>query len=235
MPSNQEWRGCFAQLEKIIDQPINAAQQLQLQSYVGLLLKWNKTYNLIGPSTVSSILDRHIEDSAPLLPLLSHALPSSPHALLNIADIGSGAGFPGLVLALLSPPGMRFDLIESAGKKARFLQYVVNNLSLADNCSVFNQRAEQHQMHHKDEYHFVVSRAVGTLSLLAQLAQPLLIPGGSVLALKGERSEEEIEAFLSTPFSGSFETPKLLPVESIPGATIIRLRKVSRGTLSEQT
>ena len=181
MVSNSEWQNCFIKLETIIKRPVSAHEQEQLKSYINHLLKWNKSYNLIGPSTVSSILDRHVIDSAPLLPLLQNNK--------TIADIGSGAGFPGLILAIFLKPPTQIDLIESAGKKARFLQYIVNQLGLSDRCNVYNERAEKHSLNKNNEYYFVVSRAVGTLSLLAKLSVGLLMPQGSCLALKGERSQ----------------------------------------------
>jgi 16S rRNA (guanine527-N7)-methyltransferase len=222
MPGNQEWNSCFSRLESLLKRPISQDEQDGLQAYVSHLLKWNKTYNLIGPSTVTTVLERHIVDSTPLLPLLPD------HA--KIADIGSGAGFPGLVLAILSKPPTQISLIESAGKKARFLQYIVNQLALSNRCTIFSERAEKHSLNKNNEYHFVVSRAVGTLSLLAKLSVDLLQPGGSCLALKGERSESEIIDFLKTPLKNSFELPIIIPVAEIPGATIIKLKKVSRET-----
>jgi 16S rRNA (guanine527-N7)-methyltransferase len=222
MPSNQEWTDCFSRLESLLNRPLKELEKEQLERYVAYLIKWNKTYNLIGPSTVSTILERHIIDSTPLLPLLSPGK--------KIADIGSGAGFPGLVIAILSPPTTQIDLIESAGKKARFLTYIVNQLELSGRCQVFNLRAEQHSLNKNNEYYYVVSRAVGTLSLLAKLSVGLLMPQGSCLALKGERSQAEISEFLEGPHGSFYEAPEIIPVDTTAGATVIRLRKVSRGT-----
>jgi 16S rRNA (guanine527-N7)-methyltransferase len=222
MVSNSEWQNCYLSLETILKRPISTKEKEQLKSYIDHLLKWNKSYNLIGPSTVSSILDRHVIDSAPLLPLLQKNK--------KIADIGSGAGFPGLILAILSDPSIQIDLIESAGKKARFLQYIVNQLGLGDRCNVYNERAEKLSLKNNNEYYFVVSRAVGTLTLLAKLSVDLLQPGGSILALKGERSEEEIQEFLASPLQDLYESPQVRKVEEIKGANIIILKKVSRET-----
>ncbi|MBF0449073.1 MAG: 16S rRNA (guanine(527)-N(7))-methyltransferase RsmG [Magnetococcales bacterium] len=222
MPNPEEWSRCFTRLQRLTGQLIDSQQQLRLQRYVELLLKWNRTYNLIGPSTVSSILDRHIIDCAPLLPLLP--------AGSRIADIGSGAGLPGLVLAILSPPPSQISLIESVGKKTRFLSHVTHQLELDKNCVVYTQRAEQHAKQKINKYHFVVSRAVGTVSLLAKLSVDLLQPGGYCLALKGERSEHEVFEFLSTPQHLFFEKPEIIPIDDIPGATVVRIKKVPRET-----
>jgi 16S rRNA (guanine527-N7)-methyltransferase len=168
-----------------------------------------------------------VVDSAPLLPLLVSP-PLTP--TIHVADIGSGAGFPGIVLALLAPSSFRFSLIESAGKKARFLQHVVNRLGLKDRCHIYPERVEKHSLTKNNEYHFVVSRAVGTLSLLAELSLDLLQPGGHCLALKGLKSESEIKAFLATPLQSSFTVPTIIKLADPPGATIIQLTKVPRGT-----
>ncbi|MBF0194547.1 MAG: 16S rRNA (guanine(527)-N(7))-methyltransferase RsmG [Magnetococcales bacterium] len=222
MVCNNEWQNCFDKLETIIKRPITSQEQEQLKSYIDHLLKWNKSYNLIGPSTIPSILDRHVIDSAPLLPLLQNNK--------IIADIGSGAGFPGLILAIFLKQPAQINLIESAGKKARFLQYIVNQLDLKDRCNVYNERAEKHSLNKNNEYYFVVSRAVGTLSLLAKLSYDLLQPGGFVLALKGERSEEEIKDFLASPYNELYEKPLFSEIKEIGGANIVSLKKVSRET-----
>jgi 16S rRNA (guanine527-N7)-methyltransferase len=222
MPSSKEWSTCFERLETIINRPLVANEEVNLQGYIGLLLKWNKNYNLIGPSTVPTVLERHVVDSTPLLPLIT--------ADKKIADIGSGAGFPGLILAILSQPPTQFNLIESAGKKARFLQHAINHLDLKDRCRVFEERAEKHVLKFSEDYYYVVSRAVGTLSLLAKLSHGMLQPGGSCLALKGEKSYAEIEEFLASTSRNYFELPEITTIESITGATIIRLKKVSRET-----
>lgn len=229
MPNAHEWNRCFVKLEAIIKHPLSEVQKSNLLVYVEHLLKWNKTYNLIGPSTVETILDRHIVDSAPLLPLLSKSAEPS-NSVTKVADIGSGAGFPGLLLAILSASDLQIDLIESAGKKARFLSYMVNKLALNKRCRVFAERAEKIALTKNCEYHFVVSRAVGTLSLLARLSCGLLQTEGCCLALKGERAEQEIVDFSASKESKFFAEPVIIPITGIPGARIVSLKKVSRET-----
>ncbi|MBF0359091.1 MAG: 16S rRNA (guanine(527)-N(7))-methyltransferase RsmG [Magnetococcales bacterium] len=222
MPSSKEWSACFSRLETIIKRPLITAEKANLQGYIELLLKWNRSYNLIGPSTVATVLERHVIDSAPLLPLISSGK--------KVADIGSGAGFPGLILAILSQPHTQINLVESSGKKVRFLQHAINHLDLQDRCRVFQERAEQHVLQFSGNYSYVVSRAVGTLSLLAKLSHGMLQPGGCCLALKGERSDAEVAEFLSGSFRSFFENPEIIDIELITGATVISLKKVSRET-----
>ena len=116
---------------------MSAANQRQLLNYVELIIKWNRAYNLTSVRDPQDILVRHIFDSLSALPYLEGD---------SIADVGSGAGLPGIPLALANPD-RHFTLIDSNGKKARFLFHVVHTLRLA-NVSVINERVEGFQKSH---------------------------------------------------------------------------------------
>lgn len=108
----------------------------------------------------------------------------------RIADIGSGAGFPGLVLAM-ALPASKLDLIESVGRKCEFIQRAVDAAEIA-NVNVLNARSEEvARGPRRDSYDAVTARAVGRLSTLAELASPLLRNGGVLVAWKGKRDAEE--------------------------------------------
>jgi 16S rRNA (guanine527-N7)-methyltransferase len=108
----------------------------------------------------------------------------------RIADIGSGAGFPGLVLAVALPDS-RVDLIESVGRKCEFIQRAVDEAGIA-NASVLNARSEELASGEmRESYDAVTARAVGRLSTLAELASPLLRNGGVLVAWKGKRDPDE--------------------------------------------
>jgi 16S rRNA (guanine527-N7)-methyltransferase len=108
----------------------------------------------------------------------------------TIADIGSGAGFPGLVLAV-ALPGARLDLVESVGRKCDFIQSAIDAAGIA-NARVINARSEElAQADGREAYEAVTARAVGRLSTLAELASPLLGDGGALVAWKGKRDPEE--------------------------------------------
>lgn len=114
----------------------------------------------------------------------------------TIADIGSGAGFPGLVLAA-ALPAARIDLVESVGRKCDFIQRAIDASGLA-NANVVNARSEDlAKSEGREAYAAVTARAVGRLSTLAELASPLLIDGGVLVAWKGKRDPDE-EAQLAT-------------------------------------
>jgi 16S rRNA (guanine527-N7)-methyltransferase len=141
-------------------------------------------------ASVSSVTDPqrawrvHVEDS--LTGLEFDQLASAS----RIADIGSGAGFPGLVLAV-ALPNARVDLIESVGRKCEFMRRAIEVAEIA-NARVHNARSEQlAEDQGREAYDAVTARAVGRLSTLAELASPLLERGGVLVAWKGKRDDEE--------------------------------------------
>ena len=165
----------------------------------------------IADSTRSRALQVHIADS------LSGLEFEQLRRAERIADLGSGAGLPGLVLAA-ELPGARVDLVESVERKARFLREAVERMGLA-NAEVVPERAEAWSgAAGRDAYDAVTARAVGSLATLAELASPLLRSGGSVLAWKGRRDPDQearleraagrlaiepVEVRAVTPYEGS--------------------------------
>jgi len=141
----------------------------------------------ISVSSAQRARDVHIADS--LRGLEVEAL-AGAH---RIADLGSGAGLPGLVLAACRPKA-RFDLIESLGRKCEFLRDAAERMGL-DNTTVICDRSEDWaSAQGREAYDAVTSRAVGSLATLAELASPLLREGGVLVAWKGARSEAEESA-----------------------------------------
>lgn len=151
---------------------------IQKEKYAKLLFEWNKVHNLSGAKTIEDIY-KNIEDSLGAKELLCDAQ--------NIVDIGSGAGFPGLLLAL-EYPQKRFVLTEPIKKKASFLKAAVRNLGLA-NVEVQSCRVEQLD----EKFDFVVSRAVAPTKVLLQIAQSVVTPQTHYLFYKGEEVYNEIE------------------------------------------
>ncbi|MFP5389790.1 MAG: 16S rRNA (guanine(527)-N(7))-methyltransferase RsmG [Thermoleophilia bacterium] len=142
----------------------------------------------------------HVADS--LTGLEFGALSEAP----TIADIGSGAGFPGLVLAI-ALPGSRIDLIESVGRKCDFIQRAIDHAGIA-NARVINARSEDLAAGGgRENYAAVTARAVGRLSTLAELASPLLVEDGVLVAWKGKRDAEE-EAQLERAAEGLAMRPE---------------------------
>jgi 16S rRNA (guanine527-N7)-methyltransferase len=143
-------------------------------------------------ASVSSVTDRerawrvHVADS-----LSGLEIPALREAG-SIADIGSGAGFPGLALAV-ALPAARVDLVESVGRKCDFIRRAIAAAGI-DNARVINSRSEElARGEGREAYAAVTARAVGRLSTLAELASPLLEEGGALIAWKGKRDPEEEE------------------------------------------
>ncbi len=149
----------------------------RLARHLDLLRRWQKRINLVGAATLADPWRRHMLDSAQLAPLIPEGA--------RVADLGSGAGFPGLALAILR--GGPVALIESDARKAAFLHEAVRETGAP--AAVHNARAESLDL----TADAVVARACAPLDRLLGLALPLLAPGGVCLFLKGARVEEEVE------------------------------------------
>ncbi len=161
-------------------------------AYHAVLLKWQQKINLVSAATLESIWDRHFADSAQYFGLLR-----DDDAVL--VDLGSGAGFPAIPLALMAQAKDRttqFHLVESDGRKAAFLVEAARVVELLNvNIRIHAQRAEKFAAGAMaGTANVVTARAMAGLSDLLAYAQPLLAPAGRCLFLKGERAQEEIDA-----------------------------------------
>ena len=155
-----------------------------LLAYLALLDRWNRTYNLTAIRDPREMVTRHLLDS-----LAMHAFVEDG----SLADLGSGAGLPGIPLAL-AKPGLQVTLVESNGKKARFLREAVRTLGLT-NARVAESRAEQLDLQADNggmAYDAITARALDTLAGIIKVGGHLLKPGGKLLAMKGIRPEQEI-------------------------------------------
>ena len=156
------------------------AQLDALLAHLDLLDEWGTRMNLTAIRDRPSQLTRHVLDSLSVRPWLRGPA---------VADIGSGAGFPGIPLAIVVPE-FQFTLIESTGKKARFLTHVRDTLRL-DNVTVVNERAEKFHPH--APFSSVLARAVGSVADLLRYSASLVGPGGRLLAMKGRLPKNEID------------------------------------------
>lgn len=161
----------------------------RLQNYEMLLEKWNNTINLVASSTMADLWSRHFLDSAQLLDL---AAPDARHWV----DLGSGGGFPGLVIAILAHerrPDLRLTLIEGDGRKAAFLGTAARTLGLA--ARILNGRIEDADPQGGD---VVSARALAPLPKLLGFARRHLNPGGTAILPKGARADQELTEALAT-------------------------------------
>jgi 16S rRNA (guanine527-N7)-methyltransferase len=157
------------------------AQMRDLDRYRLMLEDWNGRLNLVGPSALASFWPRHALDSAQLLRLAPDAL--------RWADLGTGAGLPGLILAIMlkTRPGARIHLVETLTKRCRFLEAVVEALDLP--AEVINGRAEAIPL----AVDVVTARAVAALPRLLTFAHPCLKAGAVGLFLKGRTAQSELD------------------------------------------
>ncbi len=163
-----------------LDLPIDNRQALL--AYLALLARWNGTYNLSAIREPKEMLVRHLFDSLAALPHVGGQ---------RLADIGSGPGLPGIPMAL-ARPDLRVTLVDSNGKKTRFLREAVRHLQLGDRCTVMQTRAET--LADVEGFDTVTSRAFATLADFVGATRGLLAPGGRWLAMKGRRPDDEIAA-----------------------------------------
>ena len=159
-------------------------QAKRLAAHLDLLDEWGTRMNLTAIRDRSSQITKHVLDSLSVRPFLGGE---------RIADVGSGAGFPGIPLAIVEPH-RHFTLIESTGKKCRFLEHVRDALGLA-NVEVVQSRAEA--LRPAARFDTVLARAVGPVAELVKLAGPLVAGGGRLLAMKGRYPEEELAGKLN--------------------------------------
>jgi 16S rRNA (guanine527-N7)-methyltransferase len=151
----------------------------KLVQHLDLLDEWGGRMNLTAIRDRPSQLTKHVLDSLSVRPYLRGR---------RVADVGSGAGFPGIPLAIVAPE-IHFVLIESTGKKCRFMEHVRDALGLG-NVEVVQSRAEAHQP--AVRYDTVIARAVGPVADLVRYAGPLVAGGGRLLAMKGRRPDDEL-------------------------------------------
>ncbi len=173
--ASQLRRGCEElQLE------LDARQQACLLEYLALLVKWNKAYNLTAVRDPAQMVVRHLLDSLAIAPFVGGQ---------RLIDIGSGAGLPGIPLAI-ALPGRHFHLLDSNGKKTRFLFQVKTALRL-DSMAVQHTRVES--FHPPQPFDAILSRAFASLRAMVEGCRHLLVPGGRFLAMKGAYPHEELE------------------------------------------
>jgi 16S rRNA (guanine527-N7)-methyltransferase len=184
------------------------AQITALETYLELLTDWNQRMNLVGPATLPDFWGRHAWDSAQLISLAPDAL--------TWADLGAGAGLPGIVLAILGKDrdGFEVHLVESMAKRCRFLETVVETLDLP--ATVHNDRAENLSW----DVDIVTARACAPMTRLLGYARPWMTGHAEGLFLKGQDVAAEIETARQ---SWRFEA-ELLPSTSDPRGRIVRLR-----------
>jgi len=179
---------------------LDAALAPPLLAYLTLLHRWNGTYNLTAIRDPLEMVTRHLLDSLAMRPFLAQG---------TLADLGTGPGLPGIPLAIARPQ-LQVTLVESNGKKARFMREAVRQLGLA-NARVAESRAEA--LAEPGAYDHLTARAMDTLAGIIAVGGHLLRPGGKLLAMKGVYPHDEI-----AQLPAGWQVEQVLPLQ-VPGLT----------------
>ncbi len=194
---------------------VSRETNIKLREFADLLAKWNRAINLISHASASEIWRRHILDSMQLLDLL-------PEKTARIADLGSGGGLPGMVIAIIlsdSDRHISVTLIESNQRKAAFLRNARHNLGI--DVDIIAERIENAQPVMAD---VVTARALAPLPRLLSLAVPHLAPGGMCLFHKGKKYGRELTESLDT---WRFQSKNYFSM-SDPQGVILRIEEIER-------
>ncbi len=193
-----QYRSQILTAAKLLELSVSDAQVVQLLAYHGLLMKWNKAYNLTAVRDPQEMIHRHLVDSMTIIP---HLLGS------HLLDVGCGAGLPGLVIAIICPE-LHVTLLDSNGKKTRFCQQVKTELNL-ENVTVVHSRLEDYAPSVKHDG--ITSRAFTTLRDMTEKSVSCCADGGYYLAMKGTFPTEELADLPPTIL-----TEKVVPIHA-PG------------------
>lgn len=174
---------------------LNIKQKQRLISLIELLQKWNKTYNLTAIRQPEEMLIKHIFDSLVVGDFLEGE---------NFIDVGTGAGFPGLPLAIAYPE-KKFTLLDSLGKRIQFIRNAVRELNLKNVTPVLSRVEE---FNSSEKFDGVLSRAFASLSDMTSLCQHLINEQGLFYALKGQNNPQEIKAIHK-----NFEVKQIIPLK----------------------
>lgn len=186
-----DFDACHQYLEELLAQTsvsYDTEQLNQLTTLIEMLNTWNGALNLTAIKEVRQMVLLHVVDSAVLVPVLRDLMQQG-HSFKSVADVGTGAGFPGLVLAILCPD-LHFTLIDSVGKKLSFVRQVVAKLKLS-NVDLINKRCEEIK---HEPFDCIVSRAFAPLERMVGWCLPLLASEGRFVAMKANLEADEIQA-----------------------------------------
>lgn len=188
----------------------------QFERYLRELISWNERFNLTRITEPSEVAVKHFLDSLSVCLALADLSPN-----FSLIDVGTGAGFPGVPLKIVWPD-LRLTLLDSTGKKTKFLQHLVETLGLSQ-VTVVTARAEDaaHQPAHREQYEVATARAVSPLAILTEYTLPFVKVGGRVIAQKGLEPIDELKAAENALKSLGGKLKQTLPV-AVPGLEAAR-------------
>lgn len=182
---DERFREYMQDLVKKIDIKISDEEIIKFYKYMELLLDWNEKINLTAITEQNDIILKHFVDSLTIQKYLKNNV--------KVVDIGTGAGFPGIPLAIMNKTN-KFTLVDSLNKRINFLNEVKQNIKL-DNITAIHSRAEDFGQNklYREKFDIAVSRAVANLSVLLEYLLPSIKVGGKVICMKGSQIEEELK------------------------------------------
>ncbi len=200
-------------------------QVQRFQLYYEELLEWNRKVNLTAITAYEEVQTKHFLDSLTLMEAVKDEVWAKED--FSLLDIGTGAGVPGVPLKILLP-GVRLVLLESVAKKTAFLQHLVDHLDLVY-VNILTGRAEDiaHQENYRERFDLVVSRAVGSLSTIAELALPFCRIGGLFIAPKKGQIEEEVSQAMQAinTLGGRLREVKKIEVKGLEPRSLVIIEK----------
>ena len=182
---NDDFKNKMIELSRIINIEITDEQLLSYFTYMNLLLEWNEKVNLTAITEINEVILKHFIDSMTVLKFLEESE--------DIIDVGTGAGFPGIPIAIMNP-NKRITLLDSLNKRINFLNEVCNKLKI-DNVKTIHGRAEDFGQNkdYREKYDIAISRAVANMTTLSEYLIPFIKLGGRCICMKGNEIEEELE------------------------------------------
>lgn len=161
---------------------LSERQKEQFQMYYELLVEWNNKMNLTAITEKEEVYLKHFYDSATLVKVIDF------NNVENLCDIGTGAGFPGIVIKILFPH-LKITLVDALNKRLIFLNEVIQTIEL-HNIETVHARAEEYAINHREEFDAVTSRAVAPLTTLLEYSVPLVKINGYFIPMKGDIAQE---------------------------------------------
>ena len=194
----------------------------KLEKFYELLISWNEKMNLTRIIEKEEVYLKHFYDSLTLIKAIDLTQE------LTLCDVGSGAGFPGIVLKIVFP-NLKITLIDSLQKRVNYLNEIIKELELT-NIEAIHTRAEDYAKNHREDYDIVTARAVANLKLLSELCIPMVKVNGYFIAMKANAIEEikeskDIIKYLNARLEDTIEF--LLPIEE-SNRTLIKINKITK-------
>ena len=182
---NDDFKNQMIEFSKNINIDITDEQLKKFYIYMELLLEWNEKINLTAITEVEEVILKHFIDSMTVLKYIEDGE--------DIIDVGTGAGFPGIPIAIMEQR-KKLTLLDSLNKRINFLNEICNELKI-HNVKTYHGRAEEfgHNKEHREKYDIAISRAVANMTTLVEYLIPFIKVGGICICMKGNDIEEELE------------------------------------------